>query len=103
MPTLPARYAFLRLLVDSGVRHLFGNPGTTEEQVLDAIQDFPELQYVLCLHECFALRPVQRLMASSWRARSSSGSVGEVMHQIGSRRDGDLTRSHRGSPKPGSV
>lgn len=55
MPTLPARYAFLRLLVDSGVRHLFGNPGTTEEQVLDAIQDFPELRYVLCLHECVAV------------------------------------------------
>ena len=44
-------HAFLSLLRDEGVGHLFGNPGTTELPIMDAVPDFPELQYVLGLQE----------------------------------------------------
>jgi benzoylformate decarboxylase len=45
------RSAFLKLLVDEGVTHLFGNPGTTELPLMEVMQDFPELTYVLGLQE----------------------------------------------------
>jgi len=55
MPKLTGRYAFLEQLVTDGVTHIFGNPGTTEEAFIDALQDYPELQYVLSLHESVAV------------------------------------------------
>ena len=51
MEKLTGRNAFLRLLVEEGVTHLFGNPGTTELPIMEAVPDFPQLQYVLGLHE----------------------------------------------------
>jgi len=51
MPTLTGRSAFLRLLVEEGVTHLFGNPGTTELPIMEVVPDFPALKYVLGLHE----------------------------------------------------
>jgi len=43
--------AFLALLRDEGVTHLFGNPGTTELPVMDALGRQTELPYVLGLQE----------------------------------------------------
>jgi benzoylformate decarboxylase len=51
MTTINGRSAFLRLLVEEGVTHLFGNPGTTELPLMEAVPDFPQLRYVLGLHE----------------------------------------------------
>lgn len=45
------RDAFLRLLIDEGVRYMFGNPGTTELAIMQAVPDYPELHYVLGLQE----------------------------------------------------
>ena len=45
------RSAFLQLLIDEGVTHLFGNPGTTELPVMEVISQFPQLKYVLGLQE----------------------------------------------------
>ena len=45
------RSAFLQLLIDEGVTHLFGNPGTTELPVMEVISKFPQLKYVLGLQE----------------------------------------------------
>ncbi|MGI9417944.1 MAG: thiamine pyrophosphate-binding protein [Geminicoccaceae bacterium] len=42
---------FLSLLKDEGVTHLFGNPGTTELPLMDALKDHPDLTYVLGLQE----------------------------------------------------
>ena len=39
--------AFLSLVVDEGVTHLFGNPGTTELPLMAALTRFPALDYVL--------------------------------------------------------
>ena len=55
MPTLTGRHAFLRLLVDEGVTHLFGNPGTTELPIMEVVPDYPELEFVLGLHEAVVL------------------------------------------------
>jgi benzoylformate decarboxylase len=51
MAKLTGRTAFLKLLVDEGVTHLFGNPGTTELALMEVVPDFPELKYVLGLQE----------------------------------------------------
>ena len=49
--TITGRSAFLALLKDEGVTHLFGNPGTTELPIMHALADHPDLNYVLGLQE----------------------------------------------------
>ncbi len=51
MPTLSGRYAMLEQLIAEGVKYVFGNPGTTEQGFMDALQDYPQLEYILSLHE----------------------------------------------------
>src|SRR4051812_46976968 len=45
------RAAFLQLLADEGVTHLFGNPGTTELAIMEVVPQFPQLKFVLGLQE----------------------------------------------------
>lgn len=52
---MTGRAAFLQLLIDEGVTHLFGNPGTTELAIMEVVPDFPELTYVLGLQESSVL------------------------------------------------
>lgn len=49
------RTAFLQLLVDEGVTHLFGNPGTTELALMEVVPKFPQLRYVMGLQESLVL------------------------------------------------
>lgn len=51
MAVMYGRQAFMRLLEDEGVTHLFGNPGTTELPIMQAVPDFPGVQFVLGLQE----------------------------------------------------
>lgn len=51
MAHLFGRQAFLALLLDEGVTHLFGNPGTTELPIMQALPDYADLQFVLGLQE----------------------------------------------------
>ncbi|MBI2913031.1 MAG: thiamine pyrophosphate-binding protein [Chloroflexi bacterium] len=55
MPKLSGRYAMMEQLSAEGVAHVFGNPGTTEQAFMDALQDYPRLQYILALHESVAI------------------------------------------------
>ena len=48
---ITGRSAFLSLLEQEGVTHLFGNPGTTELPIMDALPEHPDMQYVLGLQE----------------------------------------------------
>ncbi|NCW02659.1 MAG: thiamine pyrophosphate-binding protein, partial [Betaproteobacteria bacterium] len=48
---MTGRDAFLAVLADEGVTHLFGNPGTTELPVMEALAHFPQIRYVLGLQE----------------------------------------------------
>jgi benzoylformate decarboxylase len=43
--------AFLEVLRSEGVDRIFGNPGTTELPLMDALADAPDLRYTLGLHE----------------------------------------------------
>lgn len=51
MNRIVGRSAFLSLLKDEGVTHLFGNPGTTELPVMHALKDHPTLTYVMAMQE----------------------------------------------------
>ncbi len=51
LDTTFGRDTFLSLLVDEGVTHLFGNPGTTELPIMHALKDHTSLSYVLGLQE----------------------------------------------------
>lgn len=53
--TTHGRSAFLQLLIDEGITHLFGNPGTTELAIMEALPRFPQLDYVLGLQEASVL------------------------------------------------
>ena len=49
------RDVFMESLLAHGVRHLFGNPGTTESPLIDSLARYPALDYVLTLHEGVAI------------------------------------------------
>jgi len=42
---------FMQSLIAHGVRYIFGNPGTTESPLMDALADYPQIEYILALHE----------------------------------------------------
>jgi benzoylformate decarboxylase len=46
-----ASEAMLEILAEAGVRYLFGNPGTTELPLSDALVDHPRIKYILGLQE----------------------------------------------------
>jgi len=50
-PTLTGRTAFMKLLAQEGVTHLFGNPGTTELAIMEAMSQQSAISYVLGLQE----------------------------------------------------
>ena len=49
------RRVLMELFVSHGVRHIFGNPGTTETPLLDSLPAFPQLDYIMTLHEGVAV------------------------------------------------
>ena len=49
------RDVFMESLLAHGVRHLFGNPGTTESPLIDSLARYPAISYVLTLHEGIAI------------------------------------------------
>src|SRR3954471_23463233 len=66
-------HALLKMLADAGVRHLFGNPGTTELPLSDALVDHARIKYILGLQEV----PVVA-MADGYAQASHSPSVVNV-------------------------
>ncbi|KJC58492.1 benzoylformate decarboxylase [Bradyrhizobium sp. LTSPM299] len=48
---ITGRSAFLALLKDEGITHLFGNPGTTELPIMHALKDHRDLTYVMAMQE----------------------------------------------------
>jgi len=49
------RHALLEMLISHGAEYVFGNPGTTELPLMDGLQDYPQLKYVLALQESSAV------------------------------------------------
>jgi benzoylformate decarboxylase len=48
---ITGRSAFLALLKDEGITHLFGNPGTTELPIMHALKEHPDITYVMAMQE----------------------------------------------------
>jgi benzoylformate decarboxylase len=49
------RFAIIEQFLADGIRYMFGNPGTVEQGFLDALEQYPEFQYVLALQETIAV------------------------------------------------
>lgn len=80
--TLRGADAFTRLLQDEGISHLFGNPGTTELGIMEAVGHSPGLRFVLGLQEAAVLgmadgyaRASQRLVACNLHAAPGLGNA----------------------------
>lgn len=72
MTRITGRSAFLQLLVDEGVTHLFGNPGTTELPIMEVVPDFPQLKYVLGLHEAVVMAMADGFSRASGRLSAAN-------------------------------
>lgn len=55
MPSYRGRQVFMETLIQHGIRYIFGNPGTTEMPIMNSLIDYPEIEYVLHLHEGVAV------------------------------------------------
>ena len=55
MPKMTGKRAMIEQLMADGVRRIFGNPGTTEQGFMDALRDYPEMEFMLALHEGVAV------------------------------------------------
>ena len=53
--TLTGRNAFMELMIHEGVSHMFGNPGTTELALMEAVPQYPDVKYVMGLQESIVL------------------------------------------------
>mgnify|MGYP001765453348 CR=1 FL=1 len=75
--TRRAADVLLDILRDEGITHVFGNPGSTEMPLMDALVDAPDITYVLGLQEATAVG-----MADGWAL--TSGRTGFVnLHAMG--------------------
>ena len=75
--TRRARDVLLDILRDEGVTHVFGNPGSTEMPLMDALVDAPDITYVLGLQEATAVG-----MADGW-ALASGRAAFVNLHAMG--------------------
>jgi benzoylformate decarboxylase len=64
---ITGRSAFLALLGDEGITHLFGNPGTTELPIMHALKDYPELTYVMAMQESLVVAMADGFSRASGR------------------------------------
>jgi benzoylformate decarboxylase len=55
MPMMSGKVALMESLRAEGVRYIFGNPGTSEAPIMSALEDYPELEYVLTVQEGVAM------------------------------------------------
>ena len=74
--TWSGREIVMETLVSEGVEYLFGNPGTTELPLMDALEDYPSIRYILALQEAIAVS-----MADAWA--QATGRVGVANLHVG--------------------
>lgn len=55
MVRLSGKRALLEQLIADDVHYIFGNPGTTEQGFMDILQDYPQVEFMLALHEGVAM------------------------------------------------
>ena len=47
MTRMTGKRALMEMLRAESVKYIFGNPGTSESAILDALEDYPDIEYVL--------------------------------------------------------
>src|SRR5690242_2104688 len=62
------RRVLMESFVAQGVHHIFGNPGTTETPLLDSLPAFPQIDYIMALHEGVAVGAASFYAQASGRA-----------------------------------
>ncbi|MCG8561633.1 MAG: thiamine pyrophosphate-dependent enzyme [Hyphomicrobiales bacterium] len=72
MNRITGRSAFLALLKDEGITHLFGNPGTTELPIMHALSEHPDLTYVLGLQEAVVVAMADGFSRASGRLTAAN-------------------------------
>lgn len=89
---MTGHHAILDQLLADGVTRIFGNPGTVEQGLLDALGDRPDLSYVLTLQESIAV------YAADAYARATGGlAVAQIHSSPGlGNAIGALYQAHRG-------
>ena len=55
MPYMTGKTALMEMLTAEGVEYIFGNPGTSEGPILDALEGYPALKYILTTQEGAAM------------------------------------------------
>ena len=65
--TITGRSAFIALLKDEGVTHMFGNPGTTELPIMDALTEHPDMDYTMAMQESLVVYMAEGYSRASGR------------------------------------
>ena len=55
MKSKEGKYVLLEALKKQDVKYIFGNPGTTETAIMDALENYPEFEYILTVQESVAM------------------------------------------------
>lgn len=55
MTKLSGKHALMQMLKAEGVKYIFGNPGTSEAAIMEALENYPELEYILVVQEAVAI------------------------------------------------
>ncbi|MDA0768652.1 MAG: thiamine pyrophosphate-binding protein [Chloroflexi bacterium] len=55
MPRMTGKKALMEMLRAEGVEYIFGNPGTSEGPILDELENYPDLKYMLATQEGAAM------------------------------------------------
>ena len=65
--SITGRSAFIALLKDEGVTHMFGNPGTTELPIMDALIEHPDMNYLMSMQESLVVYMAEGYSRASGR------------------------------------
>ena len=55
MPRMTGKRALMEMLRAEGIEHIFGNPGTSEGPILDELENYPDIRYMLAVQEGAAM------------------------------------------------
>ena len=55
MVRMTGKRALMEVLRAEGVRYIFGNPGTSEAPIMDALEEYPDIEYMLTTQEGVAM------------------------------------------------
>ncbi len=91
--SMTAKEALCRALRSQGVKYVFGNPGTTEIPFLDALARFPDIRFILALHESVAAAMADGYARASGRpgianVHAAPGVANSLGMLFNARRDG---------------